>query len=126
MATAKIKPTTIEAYINAAPAGVQEKLLQLHQCIRAAAPGATENLKWSMPAYSYQKILVTFAAFKNHIGFYPMPSVLEAFAKELAAYKTAKGSVQFPLDKALPLKLITRMVKYRVKESKEGNIKWYS
>lgn len=126
MATAKIKPTTIEAYINAAPAGVQEKLLQLHQCIRAAAPGATENLKWSMPAYSYQKILVTFAAFKNHIGFYPMPSVLEAFAKELAEYKTAKGSVQFPLDKALPLKLITRMVKYRVKESKEGNIKWYS
>lgn len=126
MATQKLKPTTVEAYIAAAPAAMQEKLYQLHQCIRAAAPGATENLKWRMPAYSYQKILVTFAVFKNHIGFYPMESVLEAFAKDLSQYKTAKGSVQFPVDKPLPLTLISKMVKFRVKESSAGNIKWRS
>ena len=88
MAIQKIKPITIEEYINAAPAAVQEKLWELHACIRKAAPGATENLKWRMPAYSYQKILVTFALFKNHIGFYPMPSAMEKFSKELNKYKT--------------------------------------
>lgn len=126
MLSKKLKPTSIEEYIEAAPAEVQEKLYQLHECIRAAAPGAVEGLKWRMPAYSYQKILVTFAVFKNHIGFYPMPSVIKAFAKELAKYKTAEGSVQFPHDKPLPLPLITKIVKFRVKESKEGTIKWRS
>jgi uncharacterized protein YdhG (YjbR/CyaY superfamily) len=126
MATQKLKPTTIEEYINAAPAEVQEKLIQLHQCIRKAAPGAIENLKWRMPAYSYQKILVTFAGFKNHIGFYPMPSAMEAFKKELGNYKMGEGSVQFPLHKPLPLILISKIVKFRVKESKEGTIQWRS
>ena len=126
MATQKLKPTTIAEYINTAPQAVQEKLYQLHQCIIAAAPGATEAIKWRMPAYSYQKILVTFAVFKNHIGFYPMPSALAAFAKQLSKYKTAKGSVQFPIDKPLPLSLISKIVKFRVKESIAGNIKWRS
>ena len=79
-----------------------------------------------MPAYSYLKILVTFAVFKKHIGFYPMPSAIKSFAKELNAYKTAEGSVQFPHDKPLPLTLIKKMVRFRVKESKEGTIKWRS
>lgn len=126
MAVKKIKPASIEEYIDAAPAEVQKKLLQLHACIREAAPGATENLKWRMPAYSYQKILVTFAVFKNHIGFYPMPSAVKAFAKDLKGYHTASGSIQFPLDKPLPLALIRRIVRFRVKESKEGVIKWRS
>ncbi len=126
MATQKIKPTTIEEYINAAPAPVQERLWQLHECIRKAAPGATENLKWRMPAYSYQKILVTFAIFKNHIGFYPMPSAMEKFSKELSKYKTGEGSVQLPLDKPLPLPLISKMVKFRVKEAEDGTIQWRS
>ena len=126
MATQKLKPTTIHEYINTAPVTVQPKLHQLHECILKAAPGATESLKWRMPAYSYQKILVTFAFFKQHIGFYPMPSALAAFAKELTPYKTAQGSVQFPLDKPLPLSLIAKMVKFRVKESIAGNIKWRS
>jgi Uncharacterized conserved protein len=121
-----MKPKTIEEYIYAAPAEVQEKLWQLHETIRAAAPGVTEALKWSMPAYSYQKILVTFAVFKKHIGFYPMPSAIKAFAKELTKYNNAKGSVQFPLDKPLPVGLIKKIVKFRVKESKEGTIKWRS
>ena len=121
-----MKPKTIEEYIRAAPAEIQEKLWKLHDCIRTAAPGATEAIKWSMPAYSYQKILVTFAVFKKHIGFYPMPSSIKAFAKELTRYKTAAGSVQFPHDKALPLPLIKKIVRFRVKESKEGAIKWRS
>lgn len=122
----KIKPASTEEYIAAAPATVQAKLLQMHACIREAAPGAAESLKWSMPAYSYQKILVTFALFKHHIGFYPMPSAIEAFAKELAQYNSAKGSVQFPIDKPLPLTLVRKIVKFRVKESNDGVIKWKS
>lgn len=122
----KIKPTSIEEYIDTAPAEVQAKLRQMQACIRKAAPGATESLKWGMPAFSYQKILVTFAVFKKHIGFYPMPSAIKAFAKDLTKYKTASGSIQFSLEKALPLTLISKIVKFRVKESKEGTIKWKS
>ncbi|MES2850927.1 MAG: DUF1801 domain-containing protein [Bacteroidota bacterium] len=126
MPAQKIKPTTIEEYINAAPADVQERLYKLHECIKKAAPGTTEELKWRMPAYSYQKILVTFAVFKQHIGFYPMESAIKAFKKELATYKTAEGSVQFPLDKPLPFPLIRKIVLFRVKESKEGIVRWRS
>ena len=124
MLAQKIKPTTIAEYIDAAPADVQERLWQLHNCIKKAAPGAGEELKWNMPGYSYQKILVTFAVFKKHIGFYPMESAIKAFAKDLAKFKTASGSVQFPLEAKLPFSLIKKMVLFRVKESKEGIIKW--
>ena len=118
------KPATIEEYIAAAPLEAQEKLKQMHECIRAAAPGAAEALKWSMPAYSYSRILVTFAVFENHIGFYPTPSAIKAFAKNLAKYKTAESSVQFPLSKPLPLDLVTRMTKFRVQECLMGDAKW--
>jgi uncharacterized protein YdhG (YjbR/CyaY superfamily) len=121
-----MKPKTIEEYIYSAPPDVQEKLWELHECIRTAAPEAKEELKWRMPAYSYKKILVTFAVFKKHIGFYPMPSAIKAFAKELTEYKTAEGSVQFPHEKPLPLTLIKKIVRFRVKESKEGTLKWRS
>ena len=120
------KPKTIDEYIEGAPAATHKKLRQLHATIRKAAPQAKEGLKWSMPAYSYQKILVAFAVFKHHIGFYPMPSAIKAFKKELAKYKTATGSVQFPLDQQLPVSLISKIVKFRVKESREGTIKWRS
>ena len=124
MLTKKIKPATIDEYIKAAPGDVQEKLQQMHACILAAAPGVSEGLKWSMPAYSYNRILVTFAVFKNHIGFYPTPFAVKAFAKSLTKYKTAEGSIQFPLDKPLPLDLITRITKFRVQESLMGDAKW--
>jgi uncharacterized protein YdhG (YjbR/CyaY superfamily) len=126
MASQKLKPATIGEYIKVAPVTLQDRLYQLHECIRVAAPDATETLKWSMPAYSYQKILVTFAVHKNHIGFYPMPSAMENFAKQLEKYHTAKGSVQFPHNKPLPFALIKKIVLFRVKESINGNIKWYS
>lgn len=124
MLSKKLKPATIEDYILSAPENTQEKLWQMHYCITKAAPGATENLKWNVPAYSYKRILVTFAVFKNHIGFFPTPLVVKAFAKELAKYKTASASVQFPLAEKLPLPLITKMVKYRVKQSLQEDAKW--
>lgn len=126
MISKKTKPQTIEEYIKTAPAETRNKLRQMHACIRSAAPGATESLKWSMPAYSYGKILVTFAVFKHHIGFYPMPSAVKAFAKNLTKYKTAKGSIQFLLGKQLPLALIRKITRFRVKESLAGVIKWRS
>lgn len=120
------KPKTIEEYIMAAPLGVQKKLVEMHSCIRKAAPGAAEGLKWNMPAYSYEKILVAFAVFKNHIGFYPMGAPLRAFANELKDYKVSKVAVQFPLDEPLPVLLIKKIVAYRVQESKDGTIQWRS
>ena len=126
MVSKKIKPASIEEYIEAAPVETRDKLLQLHEAIRSCAPGAAEAIKWSMPAYSYQKILVTWAVFRHHIGFYPMPSAIKAFAKDLKNYKAAEGSVQFPLDQKLPVPLIKKIVKFRVKESKDGTIKWKS
>ena len=121
-----MKPKTIEEYIESSPVDVQERLWRLHEAIKTAAPGASEALKWSMPAYSYQKILVAFAIFKKHIGFYPMPSAIKAFAKELKNFKTAEGSVQFPLEKPLPVSLVKKIVRFRVQESKGGTIKWRS
>ena len=118
------KPKTIEEYIEAEPKELQTRLKQLHACILKAAPGAQEGLKWSMPSYSHERILVTWSAFQHHTGFYPTPSAVEAFAKDLLKYKTAKGSIQFPHDKPMPFPLITKLVKFRVKESLGADVKW--
>jgi uncharacterized protein YdhG (YjbR/CyaY superfamily) len=120
------RPTTITEYISAAPKDVQKRLREMRKCIREAAPGAQEGIKWGMPAFSYDRILVTFAAFKNHLGFYPTPSAVAAFAKQLSKYNTAKGSIQFPLDEPLPLSLIARITAFRVKESRQDDVKWRS
>ena len=120
------KPTTVTEYINAAPKETRAKLREMRSIIRSTAKGASESLKWGMPAYSYKRILVTFAIFKHHIGFYPTPSAIKAFSKELTKYKTAAGSVQFPLDQKLPLALIRKITRFRVKESKEEDAKWRS
>lgn len=126
MITPKKRPTTITEYINAAAKEARPKLREMRDCIRSVAPGAEEGLKWGMPAFSYKRILVTFAAFKHHIGFYPTPSAVKAFAKELTKYKTATGSIQFPLDKPLPIKLIKNITAFRVMESKAIDVKWRS
>lgn len=124
MIAKKTKPKDITEYINAAPKEARKMLKEMRACIRAAAPGAEESMKWSMPAFSYKRILVTFAAHKNHIGFYPTPSAVKAFAKDLKGYPTAAGSVQFALDKPLPLGLIRKITEFRVKESLEKDGKW--
>ncbi len=118
------KPKTVSEYIAAAPAGARKKLREMRACIRKAAPGATEGLKWGMPAYSYKRILVTFAGFNHHIGFYPTPSAMTAFAKELNRFHTAAGSVQFPLEEPLPIALIRKITTFRVRESTEEDKKW--
>lgn len=118
------RPTSITEYINAAPKEAQLKLREMRACIRAAAPGAKEGLKWGMPAFSGRRILVTFAAHKHHIGFYPTPSAVKAFAKALAKFSTARGSIQFPLEKPLPLALIRKITAFRVRESAEEDKKW--
>ena len=115
---------SITAYINAAPKEAQKKLREMRACIRTSAPGAKESLKWGMPAFSYRRILVAFAAHKHHIGFYPTPSAVRAFANELSKFATAKGSIQFPLEKPLPLPLIRKITAFRVRESIEKDRKW--
>jgi uncharacterized protein YdhG (YjbR/CyaY superfamily) len=120
----KARPKNIAEYIEAAPKEAQKKLREMHACIRKAAPGATEGLKWGMPAFSYKRILVTFAAFKNHIGFYPTPSAVSAFENDLEKFVKAKGSIQFPLQKPLPLPLIRKITAFRVRESIEQDKKW--
>jgi len=96
----------------------------MRACIRTSAPGAKESLKWGMPAFSYRRILVMFAAFKHHIGFYPTPFAVRAFAKDLSRFATARGSIQFPLEKPLPLPLIRKITAFRVRESIENDRKW--
>ncbi len=108
---------SIDEYIETFPKDVQKKLRQVRATVRAAAPDAEEKISYQMPTFALNGNLVHFAAFKNHIGLYPTPSGTEAFKREIAGYKTAKGSIQLPLDEPLPLELISRIVKYRVAEN---------
>lgn len=109
----------IDEYISNFPAEIQILLEQVRATIKKAAPEAKEAIKYGMPTFVLNGNLVHFAAFKNHIGFYPVPTGIEAFKKELSVYKGGKGSVKFPLDKPMPLDLIIKIVKFRVKENLE-------
>jgi uncharacterized protein YdhG (YjbR/CyaY superfamily) len=113
-------PASIDEYIQSCPADVQKKLTQIRKLVRSVAPEATEKISYQMPTFFLNGNLVHFSAFKNHIGFYPGSGriVLGTFKKELAKYKCGKGSIQFPLDEALPLALIRRIVKYRTGENR--------
>ena len=110
---------TIDEYIAGFSTDIQKVLEQVRTTIKTAAPDAQEAIKYAMPTFVLNGNLVHFAAFKNHIGFYSTPSEHPAFKDELSAYKGAKGSVQFPLDKPIPLDLITRIVEFRAKENLE-------
>ena len=110
---------TIDEYTSMFPDDVRTILNQVRQTIRGAAPEAQETINYQMPTFTLNGNLVHFAGFKNHIGFYPTPTGIEAFKDELSVYKGAKGSVQFPLDRPMPLPLIRRIVEYRVKENSE-------
>ena len=110
-------PQTIDEYIAGFPTDIQDRLQQIRQTIREAAPDAEEAIKYQMPTFILKGNLVHFAAFKNHIGFYPAPSGIEQFQDELAMYKGAKGSVRFPLNQPIPFDLISEIVKFRVREN---------
>jgi uncharacterized protein YdhG (YjbR/CyaY superfamily) len=109
----------IDKYISGFPEEVREILEKVRKTIRDEAPEATETINYGIPTFQLKGNLVHFAGFKNHIGFYPAPSGIEAFKAELSSFKGAKGSVQFPLDKPIPYELIRRIVKFRVQEIKE-------
>lgn len=113
------KPKNIDEYIAGFPENVQHMLQQIRETIQKAAPKAEEAISYAMPTFKLNGNLIHFAGYKNHIGLYPAPQGIEAFKKELSAYKGAKGSVQFPLDQPMPLALITKIVKFRVAQSLE-------
>ena len=94
--------------------------------IAAAAPGATQSLKWGMPAFAYARILVTFAVFRHHIGLFPTPTAVRAFAKDLGGFKKSRATIQFPHDRPLPRALIRRIVALRVKDTKATDARWRS
>jgi uncharacterized protein YdhG (YjbR/CyaY superfamily) len=119
MRTDQTTPKNIDEYIAGFPHDVQAILEKIRLTIRKAAPGAEETIKYRMPTFTLKGNLVYFAAFKKHIGFYPVPTGIEKFKKELSVYGGAKGSVQFPLDKPIPYGLISKIVKFRVKENSD-------
>ena len=109
----------INEYVLSFPKEIQMLLEQMRMTIQKAAPNATESMKYGMPTFELMGNLVHFAAYKHHIGFYPAPSGIIAFKDELTKYVTSKGAIQFPIDKKLPLALVTKITKFRVKESHE-------
>ena len=118
MRTSQTAPKTIDEYIADFPDNVREILEKIRMTIRKAAPDAEETISYKMPTFSLKgHYLVYFAAYKNHIGFYPAPIGIAEFKKDLAVYQAGKGTLQFPLDKPIPFDLITRIVKFRVKEN---------
>jgi uncharacterized protein YdhG (YjbR/CyaY superfamily) len=109
--------TTIDEYIATFPEEVQKKLRELRATIHSCAPDATEKISYQMPTFYLYGNLIHFAAYKNHIGIYPTPNGIEAFADELSKYEGGKGSKKFPLNEPLPLELVNRIVKFRVEEN---------
>jgi uncharacterized protein YdhG (YjbR/CyaY superfamily) len=112
-------PKNIDEYICGFPPGVQEILKRIRAIVRQAAPEAKEAIKYRMPTFVFHGNLVHFAAFQKHVGFYPTPSAIEAFSNGLAGYHSAKGSIQFPLDKPVPFSLVRKLVQFRVKETRK-------
>jgi uncharacterized protein YdhG (YjbR/CyaY superfamily) len=117
MKTEQAVPKTIDEYIASFPPDLQAILEKIRMTIREAAPDAEETISYQMPTFRLKGNLVHFAAFKEHIGFYPVPTGIQAFEDELSVYKKGKGSVQFPLDQPIPYDLISRIVRFRVREN---------
>ncbi|MCC5892209.1 MULTISPECIES: DUF1801 domain-containing protein [unclassified Exiguobacterium] len=117
------KMTTVDEYILQFPVEVQAILQTLRKLVKDISPEAEEKMSYQMPTYYLKGNLVHFAAYKNHIGFYPTPAGIDAFKDELSDYKSAKGSVQFPIDKPIPFELIKRIVEFRVSEMNGDAVK---
>ncbi len=113
------KPTTVDAYIQQYPPNVRTMLEELRHIIAKAAPEATERISYGMPTFYQDGNLVHFAAWKSHIGLYPVPSAIQKFAKELTLFQQTKGSVHLPFNQPLPVKLIEKIVKFRIEENEQ-------
>jgi len=122
MINAKQNYRTIDDYIKTFPEDIQDVLQTIRQTIKKAAPESEEVISYKMPAFKQKGILVWFAAFKNHVGFFPKVNAIKKFEKELLKYETSKGTIRFPLDKKIPLSLISKITKFRVKEELGKNI----
>jgi uncharacterized protein YdhG (YjbR/CyaY superfamily) len=120
--TSKKRFETIDEYIATFPRNVQEILEELRRTIQDSAPGARETIAYQIPTFKLDGNLVHFAAFKNHIGFYPTSSGITRFRKELSRYEVSKGTVRFPINEPIPLDLIRKIVKYRVKENSDKKL----
>ena len=118
-ANLKTKFKTVDEYMSTLPMDARNKMEDVRKTIKQAAPDAIEIISYNMPAFRLNKILVYYAAHTHHIGFYPMASGIEKFKKELSGYKSARGSVQFPINEPMPVKLIEKIVRFRVKEIEE-------
>ena len=119
METRRKQYSSIDEYIRSFPEPIQKKLSELREIIREQAPEAQEKISYQIPTFFQNGNLVHFAAYAKHIGFYPTPSGISAFRSELSKYKSAKGSVQFPLEEPLPKSLIKKIVKFRVAENRK-------
>ncbi|BDA80294.1 hypothetical protein LPTSP3_g32240 [Leptospira kobayashii] len=108
---------TVDEYIKSFPEDTQKILSQMRTLVKNLAPDAKEKISYNMPAFELNGILIYYAAYKKHFGFYPTSNVIETFKDELLSYKFSKGAIQFPLDKPLPKGLITKIVKFRIKEN---------
>lgn len=116
-ANAMKKFQSVDEYLSALPQPARDAAASLRQAIRQAAPQAEEAISYNIPAFRWNGILVWYAAFKNHIGLYPKASAIAAFKSELSPYKTSKGAIQFPLGQPIPISLVKKIVKFRVKEN---------
>ncbi|MBS1604478.1 MAG: DUF1801 domain-containing protein [Bacteroidetes bacterium] len=108
---------SVDQYISTFPPATRKALKDIRSAIKKAAPGAEEAISYNIPAFKLDGMLVWYAGYKEHIGLYPRPNVIQLFKKELTGYKLSKGTIQFPLDQPLPIDLITRIVKYRIAEN---------
>jgi uncharacterized protein YdhG (YjbR/CyaY superfamily) len=123
MKTKQATPKTIDEYIAGFPRDVQKILQKIRMTIQKAAPDAEEAIKYQIPTFTLKGNLVHFAAYQTHIGFYPSPTGIEKFKNEVAVYGSGKGTLKFPLDKPIPFELISKIVKFRVKEREEAKAK---
>ena len=120
----KIKPSTVDEYIAAAPQGAQEKLREIRAILKKVAPKAAETLKWGSPVFEEGRILFSYSAHKSHLNFSPTGPAMEPFGEDLAKFKTGKDTIQFPYDKPLPRGLIRRIAVYRAKQVRESDARW--
>ena len=120
----KIKPTTVDEYIEAAPGEAQEKLREIRAALKKVAPNAKESLKWGSPVFEERRILFSYSAHKSHLNFSPTGPAMEPFKKELAKFKTGKDTIQFPYDKPLPKALIRKIAAFRAKQVRENDARW--
>ncbi|WP_134090271.1 iron chaperone [Olivibacter sp. XZL3] len=118
------KPSNIDEYINAAPENAQQQLKEIRKILKEVAPNASEELKWGHPTFVENRILFSYAAFKNHLNFVPTAPAMQPFLKELANYKTNKDSIQFRYDEPLAIDLIKKIAEYRLSDLKENDAKW--